>query len=64
METVRLLLLENENHFSAKKSQGFPSDIQTKTGLVNETLSPVFGKTSEIAYNSSRYRSLCQGLVA
>ena len=50
--------------FCQKKTQSFPSDIQTKTGLVNETLSPVFGKTSEIAYNSSRDRSLCKGLVA
>ena len=49
--------------FCEKKTQSFPPDIQTKTGLVNETLSPVFGKASEIAYNSSRYRSLCKGLV-
>ena len=63
METVRILLLENEDYFSAKKTQSFPSDIQTKPGLVNETLLPVFGKASEIAYNSSRDRSLCKGLV-
>ena len=50
--------------FCEKKTQSFPSDIPTKTGLVNETLSPVFGKASEIAYNSSRDRSLFKGLVA
>lgn len=52
----KFIVIGKRRLFFCEKTQSFLSGIQTKTGLVNETLSPV--------YNSSRYRSLCKGLVA